>query len=128
MVVQEIANVLEQKLLENADTYFSYAWRDKIGEFLKEESKYARLVDWIEKQIEFCNNTKDVFSPADRNENTTVNMVNSYCELMKNLAILTHCKMLLLDNRTTVKMRENIEYTICKLYKISYNEELKKYV
>ena len=131
MCIEEVVKDLEKVLEKSNSVYFSYAWREKlgeIGELLEVESRYSKLVNWIDKEIIFCNNTKNVFCPADKNESTTISSVKMYCELMQRLAILVHCKMLLLDGKTTTKMRENIEYTLCKLYGINYSEEFGQYL
>lgn len=131
MEIEKILNAIQKEISSGNDQFFSYSWREKLGElgeFLQEESKYARLVDWINSELEQISAVKNVFCPADKDATTTIAMVNTYSELMKNLAILVHCRELLLDNRATPKMRENIEYTICKMYRIKYNEKLKIYV
>jgi hypothetical protein len=131
MKIEEVVKALENELSKSQGIFFGYAWREKLGElgeFLQEESKYAKLVEWIETEIAQCNEVKDVFCPADKNESTTVSMVQVYKDLMQKLAILVHCKQLLLDGRTTMKMRENIEYTLCKLYDLHYSEELETYI
>ena len=131
MEIKDIVNAIEKEFKKKNDDYFSYAWREKLGElgeFLAEESKYTKLVDWINHEIEICNETKNVLSPADKDEKTTRGMVNTYLALMQKLAVLVHCRELLLDSRSTTKMRENIEYTICKLYGVHYSEQLKEYI
>ena len=131
MEIKDIAKAIEKEFKKKNDDYFSYAWREKLGElgeFLAEESKYTKLLDWINHEIDRCNETKNVLSPADKDEKTTRGMVNTYLALMQKLAVLVHCRELLLDSRSTTKMRENIEYTICKLYGVHYNKELNEYV
>jgi hypothetical protein len=131
MKLGDIEKSIKETLKKTSGTYFSYAWRDMlqgVSEMLEAEGKYSRLVDWIDKEVEFCNKTKDIFSPADKDEKTTVAMVNTYCELMQKMAILIHCRLLLVDSQTTRQMRENIEYTICKLYGVHYSEELEQYL
>ena len=131
MEIKDIAKAIEEEFKKKDNDYFSYAWREKLGElgeFLAEESKYTKLVEWINTEIDRCNETKNVLSPADKNEKTTRGMINTYLALMQKLAVLVHCRELLLDSRSTTKMRENIEYTICKLYGVHYSEELKEYI
>lgn len=128
---EELLKAIQEVIQNGNDEFFGYAWREKLdemGEFLKEESKYARLVDWIDKEIAQLNSVKNVFCPADRNENTTQSMVCTYLSLIQKLAVLVHCKELLLDKRCTTKMRKSIEYTLCKLYKIKYVEKLNAYI
>ena len=131
MEIKDIANAIEKEFKKKNDDYFSYAWREKLGElgeFLAEESKYTKLVEWITHEIEICNETKNVLSPADKDEKTTCGMINTYLALMQKLAVLVHFREMLLDSRSTTKMRENIEYTICKLYGVHYSEQLKEYI
>lgn len=127
---ESILKAIEKEIIKGNTEFFSYAWREKLqeGNFLEKESKYSKLVNWIDNEIELTNSIKNVFCPADKNSNTTLAMVNTYLNLMQKLAVLIHCKELLLDKRSTTKMRENIEYTLCKIYKIHYNENLKSYV
>ena len=120
----EIANIIRQ----NIGVYFGYAWRDKIGDMLEEESKYARLVEWINKEIDMCVQLVNAFCPADKDEGYTNGFVNTYLSQMQKLGVLVHCRLLLCDDRTTLEMRENIEYTLCKLYDIRYSTMLKEYI
>lgn len=123
-VINAIQKVLKSKLGE----YYSCAWRENIKELLETESKYTKLVKWLDGEIEQRLLMINVFCPADRNENYTNNDFKIYSEQMKDLAIMVHCKELLNDERTTTKMRESIEYTICKIYGVHYSEYLKEYV
>lgn len=127
MEIEKLLNAIKNEFRKHDNTYFEYAWREKIGDMLETESKYEKLVEWIDEQLDFCCETVGVFSPADRNEKTTMQNVNTYRTFMEKIAILVHCREMLLDSRSTTKMRENIEYTLCKLYKISYDKELNLY-
>lgn len=128
MEIKEIEKALEREIKAHLGEYFSYAWRDKLGEMLAVESKFARLLEWVNKEIADCCFVVNFFSPADKNENYTMTHIKIYLDKMRDLAVLVHCRELLLDNRTTVEMRENVEYTICKLFNIHYCENLKCYV
>jgi hypothetical protein len=128
MNYENLYKSIKKEFAKHEKAYFEYAWREKIGEMLESESKYEKLVEWIDKELDFTSSIVGVFSPADRNEKTTIAMVNTYRNLMEKIAILIHCRELLLDRRSTTKMRENIEYTLCKFYNIKYSEELKIYV
>ena len=131
MGINEIINAIQKEVDKGNGEFFAYAWREKLGElgtFLEEESKYSKLVEWVDKELEQTSSLKNIFCPADKDKNTTIAMVKTYGDLMKKLAILIHCKSLLLDSRTTIKMRENIEYTLCKLYHIKYSKEFNCYI
>lgn len=131
MLEENILKAIKDELNKGNNEFFSYAWREKLnelGDFLEEESKYAKLVNWINKRIDLLNSTKNIFCPADKSEKTSVSMVNTYLRFMQDMAVLIHCREILLDNRTTTKMRDNIEYTLCKLFKIRYSKHLGEYV
>ncbi len=125
---EKIVKSIRNKLNDGFCEYFSYAWREKVDEMLKEESRYSKLVKWLDKEIEETVSLINVFCPADRSEDYTNDYFRTYKELMQNLAIMIHCRELLLDERTTTKMRENIEYTVCKLFNIHFSEFLNNYV
>ena len=124
---EEILKAIEKSFCENTQTYFSYAWKQNIGEMLENESKYASLVSWIDKEIETCKTIINIFCPADKTEDYTNADIRNYLSYIQKFSVLTHCKLLLLDGRSDIKMRENIEYALCKLYNISYSEELNNY-
>ena len=127
-IVDRILKVIEKELKKGFIEYFSYAWREKINEsLLEEESKYSRLVEWISSEIEQRVSIVNVFCPADKNENYTNNYFSTYMDQMKELAVLIHFRELLLDKRTTTQMRENIEYTVEKVFGVHYNDYLKIY-
>ena len=128
MKSKDLIKAIEREYAKSMDAYFSYAWREKVNEFLSDESKYARLVDWINNRIDFNRDTIDVFNPADKYEQYNNGFFKNYCNACKELAMLINFKEIILDNRCTTEMRENIEYTICKIYKIHYSEQLKCYV
>ena len=128
MEIDRIEQAIKKEVQSSLGKYFSYAWRDKIGELLQEETKYARLSDWFNNEIEKSKSIIGVFSPADKNECYSNSFFNTYLEEIKKLGVLIHLREILLDSRTTLKMRENIEYATQKLFGVHYSEELKEYV
>lgn len=128
MEYDSLLNAIKNQFSKKQSVFFEYAWRDTLGEILEKESKYEKLIEWIDKELELCGDVANVLSPADKTESTTLAMMNTYKELMQKIAVLVHNREVLLDNRTTNKMRDNIEYTLCKFYNIHYNKELNCYV
>lgn len=119
---------IERFLRDNNEEYFSYAWRTGISEILTTESKYSRLIDWINSEIKYYQDNMNVFNPAHKIDGYTNAFLRIYRDACMNITILLNFKHILLDDNTTVQMRENIEYTMCKLYNIKYNDILKIYV
>ena len=122
--VTDLCEVLRLAFAKNNQTYFGYAWREKLGEFLEEESRYAKLVEWLNKEIGRRGDMINVLSPA----NWSNEFETGYIENLKEFAVMVHTRDLLLDNRTTMEMRERIEKMLCNHYGIHYNEELESYV
>ena len=114
--VTDLCEVLRLAFAKNNQTYFGYAWREKLGEFLEEESRYARLVDWLNEEIEFHGSVINPLGPAENGEE----FEETYLKEIQDYAVLIHLRDLLLDDRTTTQMRENIEKWLCKRYKIRY--------
>ena len=121
-------NNIEKFLQKNNITFFSYAWREKINETLTTESKYSKLVDWINEEIENQRINLNVFNPVDKTENYLTADLKIHLRACQNIAFLLNSKWIILDNNCTTKMRANYEYTICKLFNIKYNAELGVYV
>lgn len=125
---QKLIEAIEKEYDKSLDTFFSYAWREKVDEFLDDESKYSRLVDWINEQIDLCKDNINIFNPADKIKQYSNGFFNIYSNACKNIAMLLNFKGIILDKRCTTKMREDIEYTICKVFNIHYSEQLKIYI
>lgn len=127
-IANKIVKAIAKSLNEGFCEYFSYAWREKVNEMLEEESKYSRLVQWLNAEIEQKITVINVFCPADKNDGYQNKFFSTYVEQMKELAILIHFRELMLDERSTSKMRENIEYTVGKVFNVHYNDFLQCYI
>lgn len=125
---ENLIRVIEKEYAKTQDIYFSYAWRERVEETLKEESKYARLVEWINERVNLNKTIIDMFNPADRNEQYNNGFFSNYRKACEELAMLINMKCIILDNRCSSKMRENIEYAICKIFGIHYSQELGYYL
>lgn len=119
---------IEKQFKQNNELFFGYAWREKIDNMLTEESRFIKLVNWVDSQITFYQNNINVFNPADKSQDYTTGYFKTYQDSCMNLTMLINLKSILLNNQTTTQMRENIEQTICKVYKIKYSNFLSNYV
>lgn len=124
---EKIVDLIKNQFYKNSETFFTYAWREKIETFLAEESKFVKLVYWIDGEIGQNQELINAFNPADKYESYQIAFFNTYKTACMNLAMLLNFKDILLDKRTTTEMRENIEYTICKEFKIKYVKGLNCY-
>lgn len=127
-VKAKILRKIEREINNSFGEYFSYAWRENLNEMLENESRFARLVEWINEEIEQKMSTANIFSPADKTEQYTNDFFKTFKDLSSDIFMLIYFRELLLDNRTTTKMRENIEYAIGKVFNVHYSEFLKVYV
>lgn len=126
--MQNIQEAIENELRKTLGEYYNCACRAKVEQLVEEEFKYKCLREWIERELDMGGKLINVFCPADRDKNYTNEQVKIYLENMQKIAVLTHCKLILSHLDTTEEMRKNIEYTLCKLYKIKYNDKLKCYI
>ena len=128
MNVDDLLENIEKFMIDNNKVFFSYAWRENVNNLLSREYRYSKLIDWINKEIETQKNNMNIFNPADKVIGYTNEYFKNYETACKNVAMLLNFKEVLLSEKCTIKMRENIEYTICKVFNIKYNEMLNDYV
>lgn len=126
--MQKLLSDIEQFMKRNNMEYFSYAWHENIVNMLDNESKYNKLIDWIDKQLYDYSDQINIFNPADKTLQYTNENFKTFQNACTNIAMLLNFKTTLLDDKCTTEMRENLEYTICKLYKIQYNKNLNEYL
>lgn len=124
----KVLRKIERELNGSFIQYFSYAWREKVNEMLTTESKYSKLVDWLNKEIESRLSMVNIFSPADRMEDYKTEFYRTFREQLSDISFMIYLRELLLDEKSTTQMRENIEYTICKVFGTKYSEYLKDYI
>lgn len=115
-----IKNIFRKNNLE----FFSYAWRENVDNFLTAESKFSQLVDWINERLKDEFTMINVNNPADKDETYSVSKMKSYLEACRNVSLLVNAKEILIDDKCTTKMRENLEYTLCKIFNLKYNKDL----
>lgn len=124
----DFKNALAKQYGKQNAEFFAMAWRQMEGVLLEQASRFSKLVDWCDKEIRQAGGIINVFSPADKTADYTTEHAKLWREQVHYVAELVYFRGLLLDHRTTNKQRENIEYTICKLYGIHYSEHLEDYV
>ena len=95
---------------------------------LKLAVKRSALISWIESERKFAIKIMQVFSPAFKNEYYSRRYVNDYLRYAQRKAVLEDMLSHLISSKTTIEIFENIEYTLCKLYDIKYDEYLESYM
>ena len=123
---ERILRKIEYELKKGFSEYFSYEWRDRIGDsigdMLDTNSRFVKLAEWFQREINLRIPSINVLCPADRETYYTVGIFRTYKETMADMAIMIHFRELLLDNRTTDKMRGEIEYAAGRIFGVRYNE------
>lgn len=127
MDTEKLVDFIQEQFIKNNEEFFSCAWREKIEEFLDEESRFLKLLDWIKKEIKINQSSINILNPADKDGSYQIRFFKHYKEACKNIAMLLNLQCILLDSRCTTKMRENIEYAICKEFNINFIEGLNHY-
>ena len=127
MEYKKLIEILKKEFRKNNQVFYEDAWKDRIETGIKLNGKYDKLLEWLNGEIELLGETVNVFSPLESKSHTKKH-ANTYLNFIQNIGVLIHCKELLLEPKLTEKERENIEYTVCKLFNIHYNEKLGIYV
>lgn len=128
MQAEDLIKAVEKEYGKSKDEYFNYAWREKITECLNEENKYSKLIEWINERIDLNKININIFNPADRTEQYTNGFFELYRKSCEEIAMLINFKIIILDKRRSIQMRENVEYAICKIFNVCYNKELDSYI
>lgn len=128
MQAEDLIKAVEKEYGKSKDEYFNYAWREKITECLNEENKYSKLIEWINERIDLNKININIFNPADRTEQYTNGFFELYRKSCEEIAMLINFKIIILDKRCSIQMRENVEYAICKIFNVCYNKELDSYI
>lgn len=128
MEKEAFLSYLEDFMIDNNVEFMDFALKEQITNLLEQSSKYAKLVEWIDKQIEVNKNNMNAFNPSLRNDDYINAYFKNYDEGCKNVAMLLNLRFILSNKHCTNEMRENIEYTICKVFGVHYNESLQAYV
>ena len=108
--------------------FYAAMWKEAQGEFLEQSSKFAQLVEWIDKELRIYAPLVNAFSPADKTTDYTTTDLKNWREQVHYVAELIYFRGVLLDSRTTTEQRRNIDYTMCKIYGIKYDDEIRGYL
>ena len=65
----KIQDYMEKEFLKNNLVFFSYAWRENVLNFMKKESKFSYLIDWINERLKIEFITINTQNPSDRDKN-----------------------------------------------------------
>ena len=128
MEKEAFLSYLEDSMIENNLEFMNFALKEQVTNFLEQNSKYAKLVEWLDSEIEFYKNNMVAFNPSLRNDDYINAYFKNYDEACKNIAMLLNLRFILVNKHCTNEMRENIEYTICKVFGVHYNDNLEAYV
>lgn len=120
----KLEDAIKNIFKENNQEFFSYAWRENVENFLSAENRYTQLIDWINEQIEINLNVINVFNPADKDSAYSIGYLKNYLDSCQKIGVLINAKTIILDEKCTTKMRENWEYTLCKIFNLVYNKDI----
>lgn len=128
VLLDRILKAIQEELQKSTIEFFSYAWREKVSNILTEESRFSRLIEWINNELEQNAITASLFNPAMRADHDDKSFYSkgffeNYKEALLNQSLLIHARETMLDEHCTDKHRETIEAMLCKMFNIKYNKE-----
>lgn len=124
---QRVEDLMHTAFIRNNKEFFSYAWRENVANFLTNESRFVKLVEWINQRLEFDFDIINTLNPADKDIHYTNGNARTYSDACREVGILLNAKYIILDDNCTTIMRKNWEETICKLFNIQYSKFLNCY-
>lgn len=123
-MLNQILRAIEDELHKNNLHFFSYVWREEIQNELKADSRYQKLLNWINAEIGLRESIINVIGPADGD----ISGWDLYIRELGGLAALIHLREILTFRKCTDQMRGNIEKCVCEKMKIRYWENIDEYL
>lgn len=125
---REIMKSFEEYFKKNNLFFFDYALKDNLKNYFEYDSKYQALLEWIDRELRSEQITQNIINPAIKEDGYTNGDLERFKEASMNVAMLLSFRNLLVDSTTTTTIRDNIEYSICKIYNIEYKKEFNGYI
>lgn len=130
-LTDKITSSIRQTLEKSTIRYFGAAWQRHIKCILMDESRYARLLEWINNELAQDAITVCIFNPAalaDDKEFYTKEVFEMYKTALLNQSLLIHARETILHDECTEQQRETVEKMVCKIFNIHYCKMLDCYM
>lgn len=125
---KDLVDAIEKRLKKEGNLFLPSLWTEAVVKAAQKQNRWGKLLAWIDRRLDDLSIVTNVMTPANRDEDYKKRDLDSWLDNMKDIAVLTSCELILLDEKATEAQRENIEYTLEKLFGVRWSEYLNDYV
>ena len=125
---KDLVDAIEKRLKKEGNLFLPSLWTDAVVKAAQKQNRWGKLLAWIDRRLDDLAIVTNVMTPANRDEDYKKRDLDDWLENMKDIAVLTSCELILLDEKATEAQRENTEYTLEKLFGVEWSENFNDYV
>lgn len=119
LLADKIASAIEKECIKGSDYFFKYCTIEAIYKYLPMQIQFSRLVTFLTEEIDKLKDNIEGFAPC-RGEPTDSKLMPIYYDNITKMAVFIHCRELLLNEKTTSKVRDAVMRFLMKKYHIRY--------
>lgn len=128
MTTKDLIDAIGTRLKKEGNLFLPSVWTEAVVSAAERQNRWGKLVAWTDRRLDELAVATNVMTPANRDEDYKKRDLDGWLDNMKDIAVLTSCELILLDEKATEAQRENIEYTLEKLFGVRWSEYLNDYV
>ena len=125
---KDLVDAIEKRLKKEGNLFLPSVWTEAVVKAAEKQNRWGKLIAWIDRRLDDLAIVTNVMTPANRDGDYKKRDLDDWLDNMKDIAVLTSCELILLDEKATEAQRENIEYTLGKLFGVRWDEYLNDYV
>lgn len=128
MTTKDLIDAIGTRLKKEGNLFLPSVWTEAVVAAAEKQNRWGKLVAWADRRLDELAVVTNVMTPANWDEDYKKRDLDSWLDNMKDIAVLTSCELILLDEKATEAQRENIEYALGKLFGVRWDEYLNDYV
>ena len=128
MTTKDVIDAIGTRLKKEGNLFLPSVWTEAVLAAAEKQNRWGKLVAWTDRRLDELAVATNVMTPANRDEVYKKRDLDSRLDNMKDIAVLTSCELILLDDKATEGQRENVEYTLGKLFGVEWSENFNDYV
>ena len=128
MTTKDLIDAIGTRLKKEGNLFLPSVWTEAVVKAAEKQNRWGKLIAWIDRRLDDLAIVTNVMTPANRDGDYKKRDLDDWLDNMKDIAVLTSCELILLDEKATEAQRENTEYTLEKLFGVRWDEYLNDYV
>lgn len=128
MTTKDLIDAIGTRLKKEGNLFLPSVWTEAVVKAAEKQNRWGKLIAWIDRRLDDLAIVTNVMTPANRDEDYKKRDLDDWLENMKDIAVLTSCELILLDDKATEVQRDNVEYTLRRLFGVEWSENFNDYV